>query len=303
MMREAIAIVNEPLTTERLRWTQLERGELQVRQRTVEAGALRFARHDFNLGIKAEIGSPDGLKSVGVLADERTCARWFGAPIGCGDVAVSRGTVDLRTTGPSSFYFVTLQPERLVHQFPEAEALRALVQPGSDAQLNHDANSARRLRLYTRAVLDSFEAIGDGGTIEHNIGRTVLPLLARSFEERANGDRSRSVTRRLAAVRLCEEYVRHNVDCNPTLYDLSQISGLRLRSLINAFQAVTGMSPMAYLKQRRLQSVRETLLLSDKSRTRIIDVAANWGFWHMGHFTSDYRSMFGETPSETLRRP
>jgi AraC family transcriptional regulator, ethanolamine operon transcriptional activator len=116
-------------------------------------------------------------------------------------------------------------------------------------------------------------------------------------------DDSRSVTRRVAAVRLCEEYVLQNVDSNPTLCDLSRISGLRLRSLINAFQAVTGMSPMAYLKRKRLQSVRQTLLLSEKGRTRIIDVAANCGFWHMGHFTSDYRATFGETPSETLRKP
>jgi AraC family transcriptional regulator, ethanolamine operon transcriptional activator len=301
IVREAVSIVKEQLIPERLRWTQLEPGELKAESRAVQAGALRFTRHDFSLGIKAEAGPPDGLKSIGVVADEWTSAHWFGTPVGCNDVAVSRGTVDLVTTGASSFYCLTFDPNWLVNQFPEAEPLRASMKPG-DAQLNHDAHSARRLRLYTAAVLDPFEDTGNVGVLEHNIGRIVLPLLARSFEEQPNGDSSRSVARRVAAVRFCEEYVRQNVDSNPTLYDLSKISGLRVRSLINAFQAVTGMSPMAYLKRRRLQSVRQTLLLSDKSRTRIIDVAANWGFWHMGHFASDYRAMFGESPSETLRK-
>jgi AraC family transcriptional regulator, ethanolamine operon transcriptional activator len=35
-------------------------------------------------------------------------------------------------------------------------------------------------------------------------------------------------------------------------------------------------------------------------RTRIIGVATDWGFWHMGHFARDYRAMFGESPSRTL---
>jgi AraC family ethanolamine operon transcriptional activator len=32
------------------------------------------------------------------------------------------------------------------------------------------------------------------------------------------------------------------------------------------------------------------------------EVAARWGFSHMGQFSSDYRLQFGERPSDTLRR-
>jgi AraC family ethanolamine operon transcriptional activator len=31
------------------------------------------------------------------------------------------------------------------------------------------------------------------------------------------------------------------------------------------------------------------------------DVAAAWGFWHMGQFSADYRRLFCEHPSEALR--
>jgi len=62
---------------------------------------------------------------------------------------------------------------------------------------------------------------------------------------------------------------------------------------------VTGLSPMDYLKRLRLNGVRRDLEHGGK-HTRIIDVATDWGFWHMGHFTTDYRAMFRETPSKTL---
>jgi AraC family transcriptional regulator, ethanolamine operon transcriptional activator len=31
-------------------------------------------------------------------------------------------------------------------------------------------------------------------------------------------------------------------------------------------------------------------------------LAIEWGFLHMGHFSRNYRDLFGETPSETLMR-
>jgi AraC family ethanolamine operon transcriptional activator len=39
--------------------------------------------------------------------------------------------------------------------------------------------------------------------------------------------------------------------------------------------------------------------LSDSS---VAVVAANWGFWHPGQFAKDYKQLFGENPSETVKR-
>ncbi len=95
--------------------------------------------------------------------------------------------------------------------------------------------------------------------------------------------------------------MRDHLAAEVTLLELSQVSGIRVRSLINAFEAVTGFSPIVYLKRLRLSGTRQALRHADKGQTRIIDVASEWGFWHMGHFAAAYRAMFGETPSETLR--
>ena len=45
------------------------------------------------------------------------------------------------------------------------------------------------------------------------------------------------------------------------------------------------------------------LLKNGESPYRSVqDAAAAYGFWHMSQFALDYRQMFGERPSETLKR-
>jgi AraC family transcriptional regulator, ethanolamine operon transcriptional activator len=34
----------------------------------------------------------------------------------------------------------------------------------------------------------------------------------------------------------------------------------------------------------------------------VTQAASQWGFWHLGYFSRDYRKMFGELPSQTFRR-
>jgi AraC family ethanolamine operon transcriptional activator len=48
--------------------------------------------------------------------------------------------------------------------------------------------------------------------------------------------------------------------------------------------------------------VRRELRDANPATTQVQDVAARWGFWHLSHFASDYRAMFGELPSDTLRK-
>jgi transcriptional regulator GlxA family with amidase domain len=59
---------------------------------------------------------------------------------------------------------------------------------------------------------------------------------------------------------------------------------------------------MAYLRALRLEKVRDTLSAAEPGSVSVTEVAARWGFVHLGRFAGAYSRAFGERPSETLRR-
>ena len=87
-----------------------------------------------------------------------------------------------------------------------------------------------------------------------------------------------------------------------TLAELCQILGISRRTLQYCFQDVFGMNAVQYLRAIRLNGVRRELRNGGPANLKVQDVAAHWGFWHLSRFARDYRSMFGELPSATLRK-
>jgi AraC family ethanolamine operon transcriptional activator len=103
-------------------------------------------------------------------------------------------------------------------------------------------------------------------------------------------------------VKQAEDYMQTHIDQPLTLTDLCDALDTCSRALSYGFQEMFGMSPMAYLKTLRLQAVHRALKTADPLDTKITTIANQFGFWSMGHFTRDYKTMFGELPSETLKR-
>jgi len=69
-----------------------------------------------------------------------------------------------------------------------------------------------------------------------------------------------------------------------------------------AFRSATGVTPHTFFLRRRLNEARKVLLREDAERRKVTDIALSLGFSELGRFAVRYREMFGESPSETLRR-
>ncbi|ROH88379.1 helix-turn-helix domain-containing protein [Pseudomethylobacillus aquaticus] len=94
------------------------------------------------------------------------------------------------------------------------------------------------------------------------------------------------------------QFVQQHYDSPISVADLCQHLDISRRSLQYSFQHYLHTNPVAYLRAERLNGVRRML----KTANSVTEAAAHWGFWHFGHFSQEYKKMFGELPSTTFKR-
>ncbi len=97
------------------------------------------------------------------------------------------------------------------------------------------------------------------------------------------------------------DYMEAHLESVVTLADVVAAAGVPGRTLLKHFERYRGTSPMRYLRDARLERVRQ-ILRQDGAAETVSAVAMSLGFGHMGRFSADYRKRFGERPSETVGR-
>jgi AraC-like DNA-binding protein len=98
------------------------------------------------------------------------------------------------------------------------------------------------------------------------------------------------------------DYIEANLGNTICVSDIIRAAGVPGRTLFAHFRDFKGFTPMQYLRNTRFYKVRQALLRAEPDDS-ITDIALGVGFSHMGRFSCEYRQRFGESPSETLKRP
>ncbi len=163
---------------------------------------------------------------------------------------------------------------------------------------------AEELRSFLLTALDTVKAAPH--LLEHAAMRKALEqaIFGSLLAAIGNGTEpprppSTSETRR-QIVNRARDYMRQHVEEPITMADLCAELNVSRRTLQYSFQDVLDLNPVGFLRAMRLNGVRRALRQADE-HVSVADVAASWGFWHLSHFAADYKAMFGELPSETLR--
>lgn len=102
---------------------------------------------------------------------------------------------------------------------------------------------------------------------------------------------------------LIDDFITHNIKDDISVEQLAVLSKISQRTLYNIFTRYKSVTPMNYIKQKKLLHVRKALKTKEGegSCRNITEVALDFGFMHLGRFSSEYRKVFGELPSVTLR--
>lgn len=96
-------------------------------------------------------------------------------------------------------------------------------------------------------------------------------------------------------------YIKETNNYPLTITELCQITKVSRRALQYCFEQGLGMSPIQYIRDCRLNEIRRLLLNAD-NELGIADLALDFGFFHIGTFNAQYKNLFGETPTQTIKR-
>ena len=97
-----------------------------------------------------------------------------------------------------------------------------------------------------------------------------------------------------------EEIARASLGEPHTIPDICAALVIGQRTLARAVRAVRGTTPARHLHALALAEARAAL--QDPAARSVRQVARRCGFRELGRFAAEYRAVFGENPSDTLRR-
>ena len=163
------------------------------------------------------------------------------------------------------------------------------------------ARAGKRIIAAVESVLadpDPFIS-GDGAhRFAQTVTESILDLL--TFHVPVREDRL-TYACRADVVKRAHDLVLSRPEQPISVLDLCEKLRVRRRTVQNSFQSVTQMNPVSYLRAVRLAQVRRLLTTTSQTEVPVREAAMRWGFSNLGHFASDYKSLFGELPSQTQR--
>jgi AraC family transcriptional regulator len=101
-----------------------------------------------------------------------------------------------------------------------------------------------------------------------------------------------------AALRRVQLFVEANLDRTIHLGDLARRAELSLYHFARAFKMSAGMTPRAFVEERRIERAKQLIRQSDRS---LADVAVESGFGTQSRLTTTFKRRTGFTPAEYRR--
>lgn len=230
-----------------------------------------------------------------------------GMDLSPGEIMVygSGATHHHRTSAPCHWGSMSLTPRDL------ASAGRAIV--GRDLAVPSVTYLVRPAALLVARLLDLHEAAGQlaksapdllarpqvARALEQSLVRAMIMCLTEgtAVEMSAGGQHHAAVIARF------EELLAANHEQPLYLAEICAATGVSERTLRVCCQQHLGMGPVHYLWLRRMHLARRALRLADPAAATVTGIATEFGFWELGRFAVEYRTLFGEPPSASLRRP
>lgn len=287
-----------------LDFIQLDRGTFKAELNQIGLDGVQILHARFNRQLLQRGSSPKGMQTFAFTEIGSSPPVWRKKQIHQDSIMFfTDKSLDVLSKAGFGVFSISIDDGILnnkMQSFGLIEPIR--VYNGSDALIisQPEINRLRRQLHRIIATLNhSPDKIGNQSfskKLKNDLSFNLFSTLASAREE-SSKPKSRL---KIIKFRKIDNFINENSTMQILTSDLCQIAGASERTLRRAFLERYETSPMRYVKYIKLNTIRKELKQADPLKAKIVDIANNWGFWHMGQFANDYKQLFGELPKETI---
>jgi AraC-like DNA-binding protein len=246
--------------------------------------AARFKTYEFTTHAHDSYG-------FGVILDGAQRFRWRGidhiAPAGSLEIMNPGEPHDGRPEGVSFAYRTLLPSVSLMRQLATELSEGRVCEPVFPRTVIHDPPLARRIAAMHRIL-----ELPAGALAQESEFVDVISALLRRHADLKPLDRDAKDDATL--IRRVRDYLDAHVTQDVSLAELARIGERSRHTVLRAFRKATGMTPHAYLLNRRVERARRSLA----SGARLAETAIDCGFFDQSHFTRVFKRHTGVTPGQ-----
>ena len=282
-----------------LRYMQLEPGRPSASILSTRVDNLTLQRERWERSVHIAGYGPADLTVFGIVMAGEAAPRFQGRDTSSDDLLISNPGDELDFVGAAGMDFVTL----FVSSQHFREMTQVLDMPNSPlvdgtASIPLAPREAQALRrLLDQATTEESDSLWPGEDACRLLEGLCLATKDIGVPEPVPGD----LVTRTGHARRAREYIEEHLHQPVRLEDICTTAGVGIRTLQRCFKELYGMTPTEYLTARRLDEVRRVLMKASPEEATVTATALDYGFQHLGRFSVAYKSMFGESPSASLR--
>ena len=286
--------------------TQLQTGKFSNTLKQLSTGNIQLTFASFG-GVTQQVGDLPPGETIALLADPTSQIVWRKKKSQENSLLMfpDKSELDALTKGSqNSVFTITLAKDMLRTQFTEKE-YDTYQQLSGRELITLPEYQMRMLRRNCQKYFQTIERdpeLSSSHFFQHAIEDELSSIVCNAFLSADTPPRTGSRTSSVKTWRNIENCIEMSIALPIKVGNLCKTAGVSERTLLRLFHERFGMSPKTYLTWNRFNKVRRELKKYKKGSVKISDIANAFGFWHMGQFAADYRRLFDELPSETLKK-
>ncbi|MDJ0679912.1 MAG: helix-turn-helix domain-containing protein [Xenococcaceae cyanobacterium MO_167.B52] len=289
---------------------QLKKGAFEWKITIIQIGEFQFIEEFYGAPALLRGSTPPGTFTIAIPQIYESENLYGGNSLipGCYITGNCDGYLDFRVGNQNRLFMMVAPINQILEQAEKMSCnitQKQLLSPGvifcELNRLNPLSNYLEELLRLAKVYPQNLRVNSQSYSMVDLIIDNSLSLLVNLLTSDSNFLPDKESNRR-QLVKNAEILIRDHFDLPITLTSLCQELKTSQRSLYYAFEECLGLSPMQYFKILRLNKVRRALKSADPKISKVTKIAGGYGFWHMGQFSIDYRKMFGESPSITLKK-